>query len=284
VLADSRIEMIVLSAKDIRRTRRFYEDVLGFLPVRAFGNAVTYRAGAVDLAISEVKGFGSNRDPGGDDSELLVFHVDSVDEMRAALEKKGVVFGPTLRYEIGATAAFHDPDLHNITLYEPSEESLTWSSGAKVRELMGEQQPPRGELLGTRNFLYLFLFVRDTAEALKFYRDTLQLKVIEDDPDAGVVKYDCGGLVIATHLVGGDAMCAVEMDLGYEKGVAPAFSVSGLDELVKKLEAAQVAVLGTPAVTQNGAVAKFRDPSGHMFYLCEGVGERQTEPSVPQLV
>ena len=282
MLAESNIGMIVLSAKDIRQTRNFYENVLGFVPVRAFGNSVTYAAGAINLTINEVKGFGSHRDPGGDDSELLVFHVDSVDDMRAALEKRGVSFTPTLRYEIGATTSFHDPDLHNITLYEPSEESLTWPSGPKVKQLIAEPRPPRGELLGTRKFLYLFLFVRDTAEALKFYRDTLGLKVIEDDPDAGVVKYDVGGLVIATHLVGGDSMCAVDMDLSYEKGVAPAFSVIGLDDIVKKLEARDVTFLGTPAVTSNGAVAKFRDPSGHMFYLCEGVDAPLPEVPVPQ--
>jgi catechol 2,3-dioxygenase-like lactoylglutathione lyase family enzyme len=268
MLCESNVNTVFLAAKDLRRARHFYEAALGFVPVSASSESVTYNAGGVNLRVGEVSGFGSNRNPGGDDSELLVFHVHSVDEMRARLESRGVSFSPTLRYEIGATTSFHDPDQHNITLYEPSDESLLWLSGPKVKALM-EAPPPDGTLLGSRNVLYLFLFVRDTAEALRFYRDVLGLRVIEDDPDAGVVKYDCGGLIIATHLVGGDSRCAVDMDLAFEKGIAPAFSVGDMRQVLTDLKTVKVDFLEMAAASSPWATAKFRDPSGHQFYLTD---------------
>ena len=240
MLTESRIGTVVLRSKNVERARSFYEDALGFVPLRAFPNSVTYDAGGVKLTINESSDFGKERNPEGDDTELLVFHVDSVDEMRTALEERGVEFGQTLRYEIGATVDCHDPDLHNITLYEPSAESLTWPSGKKVMEIVNSGKSPGGTLLGTRKLLYLFLFVRDTLEAAKFYRDSMGLRVIEEDPEAGVVKYDCGGLIIATHLVGGDAKCAVDMDLTYEKGVVASFSVNSLSASMQSLEARRV--------------------------------------------
>jgi catechol 2,3-dioxygenase-like lactoylglutathione lyase family enzyme len=272
-----------LAAKDLRRTRQFYETGLGFVPVSASSESVTYNAGGVNLRIGEVSGFGSHRDPGGDDSELLVFHVDSVDEMRSRLEGRGISFGPTLRYEIGATTAFHDPDQHNITLYEPSEESLLWPSGPKVKALM-EAPRPNGTLLGQRNALYLFLFVRDTGEALRFYRDVLGLRVLEDDPEAGVVKYDCGGLIIATHLVGGDSRCAVDMDLGFEKGIAPVFSVGDKRQVLTDLKAGKVDFLEASAALSPWAGAKFRDPSGHQFYLTDKEHEIDRQEARMQLM
>jgi len=278
MLSESKIGMVFLASNDLRRAREFYETALGFVPVSASSDFVTYNAGRVKLRIGEVTGFGANRDPGGDDSELLVFHVDSVDEMRTLLERRGVSFSPTLRYEIGATAAFHDPDHHNITLYEPSEESLSWPSGPKVRDLM-EAPSPDGTLLGARNILYLFLFVGDTGKAVRFYRDILGLRVLEDDPEAGVVKYDCDGLIIATHLVGGDSRCAVDMDLSFEKGSAPVFSVGDMSQVVKRLKTADVDLLEMSASASPWAAAKFCDPSGHQFYLTSGVRQTNREKS-----
>jgi hypothetical protein len=55
-----------------------------------------------------------------------------------ALVERGLAFqGSRIAHsEIGATARFEDPSGHRICIYEPSKECLSWSSGAKVMEIM----------------------------------------------------------------------------------------------------------------------------------------------------
>jgi hypothetical protein len=57
--------------------------------------------------------------------------------MRQALVQRGLHFkGTRVGYsDIGGTTRFVDPSGHVFCLYEPSQESLTWGSGSKVKEI-----------------------------------------------------------------------------------------------------------------------------------------------------
>src|SRR6185503_9567414 len=93
--------------------------------------------GGTILALNRAKDFSMEVGGRPDDTSIIVFHVDDIDAMRSSLEARGVEFsGPTDRYDIGATATLYSPDGHCLGLYEPSEESLHWPSGDKIRAVL----------------------------------------------------------------------------------------------------------------------------------------------------
>lgn len=286
-MADTRITSIVAHARDLARTRRFYEEQLGFLPVGANGRSVRYAAGNVGLEIRSAAQDGVHVGDGVDESALMVFLVSNIDAMRSTLEARSVEFQPTLRYEIGATAACFDPDGHNITLYEPSADAMTWPSAAKIRAIDAAWSRQRfsvtgapGAGLGDCPLVYLFLFVRDTAEALAFYHDALGLPILEQDDDAGVVKYDGGAVIVATHMVGGDAFCAVEMDLTRAKRISPVFEVADPQAVVPRLTKAGVQSAADPLTVDGGSTVVLQDPNGHRFRLQAAMRKRREDPRV----
>lgn len=273
-MTDARITSIAADARDLARTRQFYEEQLGFRPRQASDRSVRYTAGLVELEIRSARHYGVTVDDGVDESALMVFLVNSVDAARAVLESRGVEFQPTLRYEIGATAACFDPDGHNITLYEPSAEAMTWPSAAKIREIAERSDVhghTAGAVLGGCPLVYLFLFVRETTEARAFYGAALRLPALEQDDDAGVVKYDGGGVILATHVVGGDARCAVDMDLTRAKRIVPVIEVADRGLVLSQLATAGVRSGTGPAAHDGDPAIVLQDPNGHRFQLHEPI-------------
>src|SRR5262249_5796796 len=268
-MADPTLSGIVAYVRDLAASRTFYETRLGLPVVEADAQSARYSLGLVDLQLRAARTDGVQVEGHDDETSLIVVHVDDLDATRGALERRGVTLKPTLRYEIGATAALYDPDGHNITLYEPSEESLTWSSGERLRAILRttEYRPAPDRSLNGAPLTYLFLFVRNTDEALAFYQRTLGLRVVEADPDAGVVKYDCGGAIVATHLVGGDAACAVYMDLSREKGIVATLAVDDLDAVYETLARERPAGDHQIVRDASGTRVILRDPNGHRFWI-----------------
>lgn len=74
---------------------------------------------------------------------LIVFHAPGIESMREGLIERGLVFdNRRVAYsKIGGTTRFTDPSGHRFCLYEPSPESLTWGSGAKVIEVAALDAP-----------------------------------------------------------------------------------------------------------------------------------------------
>jgi catechol 2,3-dioxygenase-like lactoylglutathione lyase family enzyme len=278
MLTISGVASLVIYSSDLARSREFYEKTLDLRLKNSTAYSTTYAAGEVDLEVRSAQHDNTLLAGGRDDTCLIVFHVDDIEKMRQSLEVRGVKFEPTLRYEIGATAAFYDPDGHNITLYEPSEEAMTWPSASKIRAITAAGK--RGEALRDRPVVYLFLFIRKAKEAYEFYRNELGLRVLEEDPEAGVVKYDGETLIFATHVVGGDAKCAVDMDLGRAKGVAATFNVSDIDATCRELAVLKIDFAGRPAEVNAGPGAFFKDPNGHPFLLKQAVSAHNGDAAV----
>ena len=245
MLTNSPLVEILMYVNDVERSRSFYESGLGLQAAQSDDSSVKYDAGRVMLALADAGEHGVKVGE-RDDTAQIVFYVDDLDAARAELESRGVVFGETLRYEIGATAAFYDPDGHFLTLYEPSPEAMTWPSAAKLRELVDAGAKPGAAGLDGCPIIYLFLYIADTEAAAAFFHGSLGLREIEGDADAGVVKYDAQTLLLTTHLVGGDAACAVDLDLTRPKGIASVFRVD-----------------------QVGEPARLMSPDGHEFRLLE---------------
>lgn len=270
---------IFVYVRDLAASRTFYENVLGLRVLEEDPGAVKYDAGGVILALNRATDFGVDIDSGRG-SSLLVFHVDDVDRMRAALEANGAVFDETLRYEIGATAACYDPDGHCVTLYQPSPEAMGWPSGRKYQELV---RPVRRESvtgLGDSPLVYVFLFVPDIEAAAGFYRDALRLPVLEVDEDEGVVKYDAGGLILATHPIEGVDETVV--GAARRKSMSIVFHVDDAEAAYRRLRQV-VAFANPPSSPAIGTVARFEDPSGHIFHLYQPSVAAMTWPSGAKL-
>lgn len=289
---------LFLYVKDFAASHRFYKDTLGLKILELEERAVKYDTGEIILALNVASDFGVELSGEEDRSQLIVFHVDDLHATRKALEDRGVTFtGPTERYEIGATATFYDPDGHSLMIYEPSEESLTWPSGDKVREILAEdsrshtilrvldqhrsqsdkEYPP--SILGDRKILYIFNFITDGEASRKFYTDQLGLGVLEEDPDVGVVKYDAGGVLLATHLVDTQDNAPRSEHMGLPRSTALVFHTRSFEVTHERLVQAGVPFDTEPATLVIGEIARFHDPDGHNFYLYEPSSEALSWPS-----
>ncbi len=279
---------LFLYVKDIATSRRFYEEVLGLPVLEEEARAVKYDAGEIILALNIAADFGVVLGDEPNKSQLIVFHVGHIDSTRAALEAKGIAFtGPTERYEIGATATFYDPDGHCLLLYELSEESLTWPSADKIREVLAgdsrehtllrvldqhkrasdtDGDPP---ILGRNKVLYIFNFVTDYQAAKDFYGTTLGLRILEEDTDVGVVKYDAGGILLATHLVETQTNAPRAEHLSVPRSSALVLWTPDIRTQYRTLEAAGLAFDTGLSDGEIGTIARFHDPNGHGFYLYE---------------
>lgn len=286
MLTYSKIIYIFVYVKDLAASRKFYEETLGFAVLEEDPDAVKYDVGELILALNRASDYNLHLKDTLDDTSLLVFHVDDHDTLRRTLEARGIVFpGPPLEYEIGVTSTFYDPDGHCFTLYQPSDESMTWPSATKYRAILASSsdtgqvnsrnEASTGLSLGAHKMVYLFLFVSELNEAYEFYAKKLQLAVIEEDAGSGVVKYDGGGVLLTTHLVGGDVHAKTDVEMTHERSIAPVFYVPDIQQIYDQLSDQKIKFDYPVRWLPIGGIARFTDPFGNPFYLYQ--------PSVPAL-
>jgi len=274
MLEESPICYLFIYVEDLDETRALLEQKMGFKPIETDGFAAKYEAGKTMLALNRARDFGVTiSEPRA--RALIVQHVGDVAAADAALDRAGVKRGPIDRYSIGGTVEILNKERHGLMLYEPSDEALTWPSAAKIRDVLGAEDPAAAKGahvadgsfdMGERPIIYTFLFVRDAAEAKAFYQDKLGLKPIEVDEGPGVVKYDAGSFIMATH---------AEDDLGSvgdpprNAAMASVFLVDDVDEKYAALKARGVEFDSGPSFSEIGKTARFHDPNGHSFFLYE---------------
>jgi predicted enzyme related to lactoylglutathione lyase len=314
MLTHSQVVYLIIYVRDLNVSRVFYERRLGMQVLEEDEESVKYDCGQVMLCLNRAASYGIQLPTGNDESTQVVFLVQSIQKLQDALEARGVQFPGVLTYEAGSVADFYDPDGHHLVLYEPSEQALEWSSGDKVRAIWattGEPSfdfaPPatagkhvptlvrsRSDLAGVP-VVYVFQFVDDTDEALRFYHQGLGLEAVEGGPcsrtsggdEEGVVKYDAGGLLLSTHHMGeGPAVdddghvCPPRFfDPGLAKGVATVFHVPDLERTVGELQGGGVALTRPVSDSVIGKVAGFEDPSGHPYFLYQASPWALAQPS-----
>lgn len=124
-----------LAVADLKASIEFYGGPLGLERADRDGD-VRFRTGSTDLVLDP-------RERAVDGRELdyrtvlIVFHAADVEATYRGLRERGLVFdNRRVAYsKIGGTTRFTDPSGHRFCLYQPSHESLTWGSGAKVIEV-----------------------------------------------------------------------------------------------------------------------------------------------------
>jgi catechol 2,3-dioxygenase-like lactoylglutathione lyase family enzyme len=305
MLTGARIVYLFLYVRDLEVSRGFYERTLGLRVIEEDSDSVKYDAGQVILALNRASDYRITLPEPPDHSTDIVFLVDDVDSARAALEERGVKFTETHRYEIGAISDFYDPDGHWFTLYETSDEAMTWPSGDRiqaVRDANNGRYTSDGDgfRLDGKPLIYLFLFVRDADEAFELYHENLGIRDLEGGPcsrestadEEGVVKYDTGGVILTTHALEtvrsdeeiADHPCPPRtMNPTHMHGKAVVFHVRDIERAVQKLSGSGVRVDHGIRRSEIGAVAEFCDPSGHAFYLYEPSATALRRPSGAKL-
>jgi len=300
MLTDHRIVYLFLYVRDLAASREFFENALGLRVIEEDDGSVKYDTGEVILALNRAADYGITLPNEHDHSTDIVFLVENVDEARAALEARGVQFTETHRYEIGAITDFYDPDGHWFTLYETSDESLTWPSGDRI-EAVRALHPNRKKTLESfkldgKPLIYLFLFVRDANEAVRVYAEALGLRDIEGGPcsrasnadEEGVVKYDTGGIILTTHSLETvreedeiiDHPCPPRTVNPKEMGgKAVVFHTSDIETAVKDLSERGLTFPRGVTRSDIGATVEFADPSGHVFYLYEPSAKAKRSPA-----
>lgn len=273
MLTQSKAIYLFIFVSDLAQSRSFYEDQNGFNVIEENNHFVKYDAGDVIYVIYDAKEFNVQLVPGTrDNSNLIVFHVDDMDAMYNVVLAKGLNPSKPIRYEVGATSVFADPDGHRLTIYEPSKESQSWPSGLKIRQIL--QNNTEGAIkremipFGQHKLIYLFLFVRDYDEALNFYHHQLGLTIVEEERAVGVVKYDVGGYILTTHVEGADKR-TMPVNKEIPKSSAIVFFVSDIQDAYDRLAKKDISFEGDIFQNATGKLVKFQDPNGHLFYLCE---------------
>ena len=143
-------EGTMIVVKDIERSKRFYQEVLGLEVVKDFGANVTLTGGVILQTLNTWKGFIQKQD-----SQIL-FENNAAelyfeeDEMDAFLEKLQQIphieyVNPVIEYSWGQRVVrFYDPDKHiievgeNITLFVRN----LFSDGLSVDEIAAKMDVP----------------------------------------------------------------------------------------------------------------------------------------------
>lgn len=300
--ADKRVLAVFLYVRDLAASRAFYAGTLGLRVIDEDAGVVHLDAGHVILALHRAADAGIVLPDVKDHSTDVVWLVDDIRQATANLAARGVAFKPTDWYQPGGIADFYDPDGRWLTLYQPSDEALQWPSGERLRAVIEARRARSGEVgqrvsrppapgeeppgLTDAELIYLFTFVPDSAVAQAFYHDELGLRALEGGPcsrtsggdEAGVVKYDTGGILVATHHVEPERtpeefeehLCPPpELQDGRMKGVAPVFDVA--DAAAAAAELARRRPGLAPVVTRGplGTLVRIDEPTGHLVHLWE---------------
>jgi catechol 2,3-dioxygenase-like lactoylglutathione lyase family enzyme len=303
MLAETRVLYVFLYVRDLQRSRAFYADTLGLSVIEEDAGCVKFDAGQVILALNRASDYGIVLPDVKDHSTDVVWLVDDVRQATANLTARGVQFKPTDWYQPGGIADFYDPDGRWLTLYQPSEEAMRWPSGERLRAVIDarrqrdggstvqrvSQPPAPGEEppgLADAELIYLFTFVPSSKVAQEFYHEELGLRALEGGPcsrtsggdEDGVVKYDTGGIIVATHHVEPERsqeefeehLCPPpELQDGRMKGVAPVFYARGVEAAARELEEKRPGLHPLVTHTDVGTIARIDDPTGHLVFLYE---------------
>ncbi|HEU4324157.1 MAG TPA: VOC family protein [Roseiflexaceae bacterium] len=138
------VQELRLTVADLAASVEFYSRVLGLELLERGNGQARLATGTVDLLL-QAGALAPDGKTIRHDKYLIVFYAADIAATHAELIQRGLVFKATrVGYsDIGGTARFADPSGHVLCIYEPSEESLTWGSGAKVREIAASSAKER---------------------------------------------------------------------------------------------------------------------------------------------
>ena len=135
------LRQLRLTVKDLAESIDFYGGILGLKLKSQTDRSAVFCAGPLDLAIEQIESPDKAAQLRGS-TYLLVFYTRDSRAMFESLTARGLSFkSPRVSFsDIGGTARFLDPTGHTFCIYEPSEESLGWGSGPKIKQLIAQAE------------------------------------------------------------------------------------------------------------------------------------------------
>ncbi|HYY59219.1 MAG TPA: VOC family protein [Pyrinomonadaceae bacterium] len=116
-----------LLVSDLKRSREFYQQVLGLRTLQATKYELKFDVGTLILSIkqeSAVGLVGSLKRAERLLGDRIIFHVADIEAATEALARRGVEFPGGIEKSVhGPRAYFNDPDGHSLMLWQPSDES-----------------------------------------------------------------------------------------------------------------------------------------------------------------
>jgi catechol 2,3-dioxygenase-like lactoylglutathione lyase family enzyme len=110
-----RVDFVGFLTEDVQRAKRFYTEVLGLAVESEGDHDLELTLGQVTLDVFDPSSVGQ---PFAPSIAGFALRVDDVDERRAQLEAKGVVFdGETVETSVCKQAWFKDPDGNVLMLH-----------------------------------------------------------------------------------------------------------------------------------------------------------------------
>ncbi|MCA0177281.1 MAG: VOC family protein [Proteobacteria bacterium] len=112
------------------------------------------------------------------------------------------------------------------------------------------------------------IFVRDIAQAKRFYTQTLGLKPIASSAEHGYCVFTTGGVQLVVEAVSADAPQEEQELVGRFTGLS--FTVADIQQTYRSLSAAGVAFTGAPErQAWGGILATLRDPAGNELQVVQ---------------
>lgn len=107
---------IWLYSRDVKKSAAFYEGVLGLRKIDEHGGTAHFDAGGIRVSLHP-----SSPDNLPARGSFLVFIIPSdIDRVYFELKERGAEFkGPLREEEFGRAAFFHDPDGHELWIWQP---------------------------------------------------------------------------------------------------------------------------------------------------------------------
>ncbi|MEO8451738.1 MAG: VOC family protein [Gemmatimonadota bacterium] len=117
---------------------------------------------------------------------------------------------------------------------------------------------------------YVTLIVRDLRDSVRFYRDLLGIRLIEESRTAA--EFDTGGATLALHLAHVDGHGKTHHPPMIAGSCRLSFYVDDLDHVHQRLVKAGVPCLNPPETKYDMRVALYEDPDGINFTVAERSG------------
>lgn len=128
-----------MDAIDLAQSVNFYQNCLDIVLDTSTATEAYFVFQNLRLRIRALSSTGRPH-PVRQDCMLLVIYCPDIIDAHSNLVSRGVVFPSSIsQSQIGLSIQFLDPSGYRLCLYQPSEESLGWESGAKVIEIMSSE-------------------------------------------------------------------------------------------------------------------------------------------------
>ena len=274
------ITSLALLVSDIERSKRFYNDLLGFEQISQNGSCARLATPGANLTLLEVEyfenklGIKAGRIEGSCRQTMIAFHMASrkdVDEVCSRFAAHGLKFIALPKmFEWNAYAAYIlDPDGNFVEVF-------SWHDDGPLDVVNKSDAPRFAECLASRplTITSVCLFVRNLKQCLEYYSRALEMKATRLDIEGGFANFSGTGSDFSMW-----DLEWTENSIGYKsaklispyQGVVINCQVPSIDAVESKYEElrhCEIEIISPPEVRDWGDYSVFlSDPEGNLWSI-----------------